>query len=183
MRLMKGSFVILLLMLAISGCGSENADDLDDDLARMEYVTNDGNEPNDLYRRDLHNATSNYDEIKEYSDHYSAFLTTFHEELLGLYTYVDELDESETQATVGRLSGLVDEITEKPTPPEFYDLRDVTLGSLLEMNAIDKNISECADGNEEACDLTRSYTENLTEYLRTMEYTHQAKVDDFGVVS
>ncbi|QDI90019.1 hypothetical protein EPH95_01550 [Salicibibacter halophilus] len=183
MRLMKGSLVIILLMLAISGCGSENAEDLEDDLARMEYVSNPGVEHNELYRRDLHDTTSDHDEIKEYSNHYSAFLEQFHEELESLYGYVDELDESGTKASVGRLSGLVDDITDMPTPPEFYDLRDVTLGSLVEMNAVDKNISECTDGGTEACDLTRSYTENLTEYLRTMEYTHQAKLDDFGLVS
>ncbi|SDI27252.1 hypothetical protein [Natribacillus halophilus] len=181
MRFIKGLLVMLSLILVLVGCGSENAEDLGADLERMEYEEGPGIEPNELYVRHQQ-AEGNYDDLKDYSDYYSTFLEHYHDELEVLYDHVDDDDEAETKASVERLSALVEDITDRPTPPEFHDLRDVTLGSLLEMDAIAMNVSDCADGDAAACDLTRSYTENLTEYLRTMEYTYDQKIAEFGLV-
>ncbi|MBB6449111.1 hypothetical protein HNR44_001060 [Geomicrobium halophilum] len=170
------------LIFTIVGCGSEGAEDLDEDLARMHYDTYRNVEPNELYVRNQSSEAN--EDIERYSDYYGAFLDDYYDELHTLYDHVDDVDEQSTKESVERMIDLVDEISNRPTPPEYYDLRDVTLGSLVELYRVQEYTNRCSDnGDQDDCDLMRIHAENITEYLRTMEYTYEAKLADYGLVS
>ncbi|GAK01818.1 hypothetical protein JCM19037_3 [Geomicrobium sp. JCM 19037] len=174
----KHLFAITAISL-LAGCnqyGNDLEQDLQQDNAKPHM---EDQQPNSIYVKNEKHPPE--EEVMLYSDHYAYFLEQFHDELDVLYNHMLNGNYMRAEKSAETLFNYTKDMEGIYTPQSFEDVKELIVSSRVELNAILDDLPNC-DGQTD-CDNAKTHTENLTNYLVTMEHLYEAKINDLGITS